>query len=398
MAPQREWFEKNYYDTLGVSETATAKEIKSAFRKLSRKYHPDANHGDKDAEERFKEVSAAYDVLGDSAKRKEYDEVRRMVASGAGPRGGFGPGGPGGFDGGQTFRFETDGDGGFLNDLLGGMFGGAAGGRRGRRGGGAAAGPQRGQDLETELFLAFDDAVHGVTSTVRFRSDAVCHTCHGNGAAPGTSPETCPQCHGSGSIAVDQGPFSFSQVCPTCGGRGQVIPTPCPTCHGRGVEVRDREVKVRVPAGVADGQRIRVKGRGGAGASGGPSGDLYVVVHVQPHAFFGRNGNDLTLRVPITFAEAVRGADVRVPTLDGQVTVRIPPGTPSGKVMRVRDKGIPSSNGKKSGALLVTVDVQVPAELNEEQRAAVDALAEGFDPDPRAALFPPVGDSKETVE
>ncbi len=398
MTAQREWFEKNYYDVLGVPEGSTDKELARAYKKLAKRYHPDANHGDKDAEERFKEVSAAYDVLGDSAKRKEYDEVRRMVASGAGPRGGFGPGGPGGFDGGQTFHFETDGDGGFLNDLLGGMFGGAAGGRRGRRGGGAAAGPQRGQDLETELFLSFDDAVHGVTSTVRFRSDAVCHTCHGNGAAPGTSPETCPQCHGSGSIAVDQGPFSFSQVCPTCGGRGQVIPTPCPTCHGRGVEVRDREVKVRVPAGVADGQRIRVKGRGGAGASGGPSGDLYVVVHVQPHALFGRNGNDLTLRVPITFAEAVRGADVRVPTLDGQVTVRIPPGTPSGKVMRVRDKGIQSSNGKKSGALLVTVDVQVPAELNEEQRAAVDALAEVFDPDPRAALFPPVGDHKETVE
>ena len=262
MAAQREWFEKDYYDVLGVPEGSTDKELARAYKKLAKQYHPDANHGDKDAEERFKEISAAYDVLGDATKRKEYDEVRRMVASGAGPRGGFGPGGPGGFGGGgQTFRFETDGDGGFLNDLLGGMFGGGAGGgRRGRRGGGGATAPQRGQDLETELFLSFDDAVKGVTSTVRFRSDAVCHTCHGNGAAPGTSPETCPQCHGSGSIAVDQGPFSFSQVCPTCGGRGQVIPTPCPTCHGRGVEVRDREVKVRVPVGVADGQRIRVQG------------------------------------------------------------------------------------------------------------------------------------------
>ncbi|MGH8976941.1 MAG: molecular chaperone DnaJ [Acidimicrobiia bacterium] len=391
MAAQREWFEKNYYDVLGVPEGSTDKELARAYKKLAKQYHPDANQGDKQAEERFKEVSAAYDVLGDAEKRKEYDEVRRMVASGAGPRGGFGPGG---FGGGQNFHFETDGDGGFLNDLLGGMFGGG-GGRRSRRGG-SAGGPQRGQDLETELFLSFDDAVKGVTSTVRFRSDAVCHTCHGNGAAPGTSPETCPQCHGAGTIAVDQGPFSFSQVCPTCGGRGQVIPTPCPTCHGRGVEVRDREVKVRVPTGVADGQRIRVKGRGGAGASGGPSGDLYVVVHVQPHPLFGRNGSDLTLHVPVTFAEAALGADVRVPTLDGQVTVRIPAGTPSGKVMRVRGKGV--ANGKGSGDLLVTVDVQVPGELNDEQRAAVDNLAQVLDPDPRAALFAHAGDHEETTQ
>jgi molecular chaperone DnaJ len=389
---QREWFEKNYYDVLGVPEGSTEKEIARAYKKLAKQYHPDANQGDKEAEERFKEVSAAYDVLGDPDKRKEYDEVRRMVASGAGPGGfGFGGGGPGGGFG-QSFRFETDGDASFLDDLLGGMFGG---GRRSRRGGRATAGPQRGQDLETELYLSFDDAVKGVTSTVRFRSDAVCHTCHGNGAAPGTSPETCPRCHGAGSIAVDQGPFAFSQVCPTCGGRGQVIPNPCPTCHGRGVEMRDREVKVRVPAGVADGQRIRVKGRGGAGANGGPAGDLYVVVHVQPHALFGRNGNNLTLRVPVTFAEAALGADVRVPTLDGQVTVRVPPGTPSGKVMRVRGKGIP--NGKGTGDLLVTVDVQVPGELNDEQRAAVDTLAQVLDDNPRAALFAAAGE-QETRE
>jgi molecular chaperone DnaJ len=384
MAPQREWFEKDYYAVLGVPEGSTDKDLARAYKKLAKQYHPDANQGNKDAEERFKEISAAYDVLGDAEKRKEYDEVRRMVASGVGPGGGFGPGG---FGGSQTFHFETDGDGGFFSDLLGGMFGGgAAGGRRTRRGGGAF-GPHRGQDLETDLHLAFDDAVKGVTSTVRFRSDAVCSTCHGNGAAPGTSPETCPQCHGAGTIAVDQGPFSFSQVCPTCGGRGQVIPTPCPTCHGRGVEVRDREVKVRIPTGVSDGQRIRVKGRGGAGANGGPPGDLYVVVHVDPHPVFGRSGKDLTLRVPVTFAEAALGANVRVPTLDGQVTVRIPPGTPSGKTLRVRGKGVGSANGRTGGDLLVTVDVQVPAELNDEQRAAVDSLAQVLDPNPRVSLF-----------
>ncbi len=283
MAPQREWFEKDYYAVLGIPSSSTDTEIARAYKKLAKRYHPDANHGDKDAEERFKDISAAYDVLGDSAKRKEYDEVRRMVASGVGPGGVGGFGGPGG----HTFRFE-DGDdgGGFFSDLLGGMFNQGGGGRRGRRGG--AAGPQRGQDLETELHLSFDDAVRGITSTVRFRADGQCATCGGNGAAPGTSPETCPECRGTGSVAVDQGPFSFSQVCPVCGGRGQVVPTPCPTCKGRGVEMRAREVKVRIPTGVADGQRIKVKGRGGAGIRGGPPGDLYVVVNVRPHALFAR--------------------------------------------------------------------------------------------------------------
>jgi molecular chaperone DnaJ len=387
MTAQREWFEKDYYGVLGVPSTATAKELSRAYKKLAKQHHPDINPGNTDAENRFKEVNAAYEVLGDAEKRAEYDEVRRMVASGVGP-GGFGPAGAGGF-GGQTFHFDSDafGDQGAFSDLLGGFLGGRGRGR-GRRG---AADPQRGQDLETELHLSFDDAVRGVTSTVRFRADATCSTCKGSGAAPGTNPETCPQCHGSGSIAVVQGPFSFSQVCPTCGGRGQVIPTPCPTCHGRGVEVRAREVKVRVPAGVADGQRIRVKGRGGAGANGGPPGDLFVVVHVSPHPLFGRSGDDLTIRLPVTFAEATLGADVKVPTLDGQVTVRIPPGTPSGKVLRVRGHGVPADghgrNGKHGGDLLVTVDVQVPDALDERQRDAVELLAGAFDTDPRAELF-----------
>jgi molecular chaperone DnaJ len=385
LAAQREWFEKDYYAVLGVPEGAPEKELSKAYKKLAKQFHPDANPGNKEAEERFKEISAAYDVLGDKEKRAEYDEVRRMVASGVGPGGfggfGGGPGGYGGFDsGGQSFHFETGGGG--FSDLLGNLFGGA--GRRGRR---APTGPQRGQDLETELHLSFDDAVTGITSTVRFRADAVCSTCQGSGAAPGTMPETCTECHGTGSIAVDQGPFSFSQVCPVCGGRGQVIPTPCPTCHGRGVEVRARDVKVRVPTGVADGQRIRVKGRGGAGANGGPPGDLYVVVHVAPHLLFARSGNDLTLRLPVTFTEAALGADVKVPTLEGQVTVRIPPGTPSGKVLRVRGRGVAADNGKAGGDLLVTVDVQVPEKLKPDQREAVEALAKTLDDDPRAALF-----------
>lgn len=300
-----------------------------------------------------------------------------MVASGVGPGdlGGFG--GPGG----QTFHFETDGGG--FGDIFSGLFGNR--GRRGRRG--AATGPQRGQDLETELHISFDDAVTGVTSTVRFRADAECSTCHGSGAAPGTVPQTCPECQGSGTIAVNQGPFSFSQVCPRCGGTGTIIPTPCPTCNGRGVETKAREVKVRIPPGVEDGQRIRAKGRGGAGMRGGPPGDLYVVVHVRAHPMFGRQGDDLTLRLPVTFAESALGADVRVPTLEGQVTMRIPSGTPSGKVLRVRGRGVQGTNGKKAGDLLVTVDVQVPANLSDEQREAIEALAQALDEDPRASLY-----------
>jgi len=373
VAAQREWFEKDYYSVLGVPEGATDKDISRAYKKLAKQYHPDANAGNKDAEERFKEISAAYDVLGDTAKRGEYDEVRRMVASGVGPGGygGFGPGGAG-----QTFNFE-----GNLGDL-GGLFGNLFGARRQRR----AAEPRRGHDLETELHLSFEDALRGPTSTVRFRADATCATCAGSGAAPGSTPETCPECHGTGTIAVDQGPFSFSQVCPNCGGPGQVIPKPCPNCKGRGVEMRAREVKVRIPAGVADGQRIRVKGRGAAGANGGPPGDLHVVVHVRPHALFGRSGDDLTLRLPITLAEAALGADVKVPTLDGQVTVRIPAGTQPGKVLRVRGRGMDGSRAK-SGDLLVTVDVRVPVNVNAEQRAALEALGAVLDEDPRAGLF-----------
>ena len=379
MTAQREWFEKDYYAVLGVPKGATEKDLSRAFKKLAKQYHPDANPGNAPAEERFKEISAAYDILGDATKRAEYDEVRQMVASGVGPDGasGFGPGG-----GGRSFRFDTDGGG--LGDIFGNLFGGGGGGRRRTR---AATGPQRGRDLETELHLAFDDAIRGVTSTVRFRADATCSTCAGSGAAPGSMPETCPECHGAGTIADNQGPFSFSQVCPTCGGRGQIIPQPCPTCAGRGVEVRAREVKVRIPAGVADGQRIRVKGRGGAGANGGPPGDLFVIVHVRTHALFGRSANDLTLRLPVTFAEAALGADVKVPTLDTSVTVRIPPGTPSGKVLRVRGKGAAADGAGRAGDLLVTVDVQVPVNLSAAQREATEKLAEVLDDDPRAGMF-----------
>ena len=380
--PQREWFEKDYYAVLGVAADASDKDIARAYRKLAKQYHPDANSGDTAAEEKFKEISAAHDVLGDASKRKEYDQVREMVASGVGP-GGFGGGGfGGGGPGFQNIRFE-DGDVGGLGDLLGNLFGGRGG--RGQRARGPV-GPQRGTDLETELHLDFLDAVHGVTTSVSITSEAPCSVCGGTGAKPGTLPDICPTCGGSGAVAVDQGPFSFSQVCPTCSGRGTVVKDKCKHCKGRGVEVRPRTVKVRVPAGVDDGQRIRVKGRGTPGTNGGPPGDLYVVVHVAPHTIFGRSGkNDLTVKVPITFAEAALGAQVKVPTLESAVTVKVPPGTQGGKTVRVRGKGIQRASGDP-GALLVTFDVVVPTELDDDAKQAVEALAEKLPSNPREFL------------
>src|SRR5438067_7869728 len=370
-APPREWFEKDYYKVLGVSEHATQKEIKAAYRRLSKQYHPDQNPG---SEERFKDVSAAYDVLADAEKRKQYDEMRRL-----GPMG-FAPGGGGGFTGGPGAEgFTFVGDLGDLGDLFGGLFG------RGRAARGRGAGPQRGDDLETELHLWFLDAVDGVPTTVNVTSEAACRTCHGSGAAPGTSPVVCPQCSGRGVIDENQGPFSFSRACPRCAGRGMVVESPCPTCRGTGVERRPREVKVRIPAGVDDGQRIRLKGRGGAGRNSGPPGDLYVLVRVAPHELFNRKGRDLLLTVPVTFPEAALGAEIKVPTLDGgPVTLRIPAGTRSARTFRVKDRGVPLSKG--AGDLLVTTEVAVPAKLTAEQREAVEALAESTKQSPRTHL------------
>ena len=368
MAPQREWFEKDYYKVLGVAENADHKEIAKAYRNLAKQYHPDANPG---SEDRFKEISAAYEVLGDEAKRKEYDEVRRLGAAGN-PFANMGgaAGRPGGGFGGN-FRVDD------LGDLLGNIFGRS--GRGGSRAGGATAGraggapgASRGADLETSLHLSFLDAVHGLTTTVNVTSEVTCHTCKGNGAAPGTAPTVCSVCGGRGVVQDNQGLFSFSQPCQACSGTGFRIEHPCPTCHGSGVEYAARQVKVRIPAGVEDGQRIRVKGRGGAGRGGGQPGNLYVVVQVDPHKIFGRKGRDLTLNVPVTFAEAALGTTLTVPTLDKPVTLKVPAGTRSGRTFRVRGRGVPASSG--SGDLLVTVDVAVPERLSPDEEKAVAAL------------------------
>jgi len=378
MTAQREWFEKDYYEILGVAEDASPKDITRAYRKLARKYHPDTNAGDPAAEAQFKEVSAAYDVIGDPEKRKEYDEVRRLgPAAGMGGGGGFGPG----FPGGGTFRVEDLGDLGGLGDLLGGMFGR---GRRGRGGAGATA-ARRGADLEAELHLAFTDAVRGLTTTLTLTSDATCSTCHGSGAAPGTTPITCSRCGGRGVVDDNQGFFSFSQPCPKCGGRGTIVETPCPTCAGRGVERRPRDVKVRIPPGVEDGQRIRLPGRGEPGRNGGEPGDLYVKVFVGPHERFGRKGRDLTLTVPVTYAEATLGTELKVPTLDGPtVTLRIPPGTRHGRTFRVRGRGVATPKG--TGDLLVTVEIAVPKNPSARERELLEELAKLDDGSLRAHL------------
>jgi molecular chaperone DnaJ len=384
MAAQREWFEKDYYAVLGVPETADAKEITRAYRKLARQNHPDSKPGDSAAEERFKEASVAYDVIGDAEKRKEYDEVRRLGplgAVGGAPGGGGGFGGPGGF----TFDPRDVAGAGGIGDVLGNLFGGGGRGR-GPRGGGT--GPQRGGDLDAELHLGFTDAVAGLTTSLHIVSDAVCHTCAGNGAEPGTLPTACPVCGGRGVVEDDQGFFATSRPCPNCAGRGVIIEHPCPTCRGRGVERRPRDVKVRIPAGVADGQRIRLKGRGDPGRNAGPPGDLFVTCRVEPHEVFRMNGRDLRLTLPITFPEAALGADVEAPTVDGPpVRLRIPAGTRTGRTFRVRGRGV--ATAKATGDLLVTVEVAVPSKLSDAERAAVQALAEAATESPRDHLAPP---------
>lgn len=361
MAAQREWFEKDYYRVLGVTDSASAKEITKAYRKLARDLHPDRNPDDPSAEERFKEVSAAYDVLGDDARRQEYDEVRRL-----GPMGS-----PGGGRGGFRFNVNDvrDGSGG-LGDLFGDLFGRARGGQGG---GTSGVGPRRGEDVRAELTLDFADAAFGLTTTLHLTTDAQCETCHGSGARPGTSPKLCPQCGGRGVVDDNQGLFSFSSPCRRCGGAGTIVEDPCTTCHGSGVERRARQVQARIPAGVSDGQVIRLKGRGGPGFNGGPAGDLLVDIRVAPDSHFGRNSLDLTVAVTIDFWQAALGDVIGVPTLRGpDVVLRIKPGTQSGSRHRVKGKGI--STPRATGDLIVTIDVAVPRQVTPEQRAAIEAL------------------------
>ena len=365
----------NPYQVLGVDKKATPEEIKKAYRKLARQYHPDRNPGDEKAEERFKEVQAAYDVLGDGEKRKQYDR------GGMFGMGGRGPGGPAGE--GAGFGFDVGGFGDILSNLFGGGAGPTAGTRRPRQ--------ERGRDLEAEVSITFAQAMEGAQIPLSVPTTAPCPTCRGTGAKPGTQPKVCPKCQGRGIESQGQGLFSISQPCSRCNGAGTVIDEPCPTCAGSGAQRTIKKYRVNIPAGVKEGSRVRLAGKGEAGRNGGPPGDLYVITHVSPSPVFHRRGDNLEVEVPLTIPEAIRGADVEVPTLNGRKKLRVPPGTKSGTVQRLRGEGPPklgSRGGHGSrGDIHYRFVIDVPASLSKEQSEAVDKLSEVMNGNPRARLF-----------
>jgi molecular chaperone DnaJ len=365
----------DYYATLGVAQNASQEEIKKAYRKLARKHHPDRNAGDKDAEARFKEISQAHDVLGDPDKRKQYDAGTGPFATGGGMGG---AGGPGGFA--QGFDFDS----GSMGDILSNLFGGGGGGGRGRR---ARQQAQRGRDLEAEVQISFDQAIHGAQVSLSVPTSGTCPTCHGTGAKPGTTPKVCPRCEGRGIETEGQGMFSISQPCSRCGGAGTVIEDPCPTCKGAGSVRTVKRYRVNIPAGVKDGGRIRLAGKGEPGRRGGPAGDLFVLTHVTPSSIFKRKGEHLEVEVPLTVPEALLGAEVEVPTLDGRKTLRVPAGTKHGTIQRLRGEGPPKAGSDQHGDIHYRFVIEVPSKLTNEQQQAVDALSHVLDGNPRARLF-----------
>ncbi len=378
----KDFLEKDYYKVLGVSKGAPADEIKKSYRKLARKYHPDANKGDSASEERFKEISEAYNVLSDEKRRKEYDDARSLFGSG-GVRMPGSAGGGNGFDLGDLFGGSAGSTGGRLGDLLGGVFG-----SRQQQQQQARPRPRRGADVETETTLPFSDAIDGATVTLRLADEGPCKACMGTGAKSGTVPRVCPSCEGTGQESRNLGSFAFSEPCKECRGRGLVVDDPCPECSGSGRAMSTRSIQARIPAGVADGQRIKLKGKGVPGERGGPPGDLYVRVHVTPHQVFGRSGHNLTVTVPLTFTEAALGADIKVPSHRGMpVNLRIPAGTPNGRTFRVRGKGVRRPDGTY-GDLLATVDVRVPQDVSGKAREALEAFRGAMaEPDPRDELL-----------
>jgi molecular chaperone DnaJ len=377
-----DWASKDFYKVLGVSKDASPEDIKKAYRKLARANHPDSKPGDAAAEERFKSISEAYSVLSDTDRRKEYDEQRTLFGSG-----GFRvpPPGQGPRDFNDLFGGGGGAGAGGLGDLFGGLFGG---GQRTR-----SAQPRRGQDIESETSLTFEQALEGMTVSLHLSSDAACAACSGTGAKAGTIPRVCPRCEGSGMQTSSQGGvFAMTEPCRECLGRGLVVDDPCPVCHGSGRGQSHRTIQARIPAGVKDGQQIRLRGKGAPGERGGPAGDLFVKVHVSKHPLFGRKGDNLTLDVPVSFDEVALGAEIKIPTLGGTpVTLKIPAGTPNGRTFRVRGRGATKKDGTK-GDLLATVQVQVPARLNDAAREAIAHYrAAGVDGSLRANLFAKAG-------
>jgi molecular chaperone DnaJ len=364
---------RDYYAVLGLARDASDQDIKGAYRKLALKYHPDRNPGDKAAEDRFKEAAEAYSVLADPDKRSRYDRFGHAAVAGSGGSAGFDP----------TIFAEFDDIFGNIGDIfgLGGMFGG------GRRRGG----PQRGADLRYDLEISFEQSAAGAETTIQIPRHETCETCRGSGAAAGSSPTTCPQCRGSGQLRYQQGFFTVARTCGQCRGSGRVIGNPCQTCRGAGAVERLRKLTVKVPAGIATGQRLRLNGEGEAGAQGGPAGDLYVVIMVQEHSFFHRDGNDLACEIPVNFTTLALGGEIKVPSVDGEPQpLKIPDGTATGSVFRLRGKGLPDVAGRGRGDLLVTVQAVTPRKLTRDQRKLLEQFAatlpaQEFEPTPREA-------------
>jgi molecular chaperone DnaJ len=371
--------QRDPYAVLGVDGKASADDIKKAYRKLARKYHPDRNPDDPSAEERFKEIQSAYDIVGDPDKRKQFDRGGIFYGSGGRAGGAGGPGaGQGGFGG-----FDA----GNFGDILSNLFGGGA-----AKTGGAGAGTrrsrsERGADLEAEVTISFDQALEGAQVPLTVQSSQRCTTCHGTGAKPGTAPKVCPRCQGRGLESQGQGLFSISQPCSRCGGAGTVIEDPCPTCHGEGAVRTPKRYRVNIPPGVREGSRVRLAGKGEPGRDGGPSGDLFVITHVKDSPVFKRKGDNIEVEVPLTIPEAIRGADVEVPTLHGSKRLRVPAGTQHGTVQRLRGEGPPKLGGKGRGDIHYRFVIDVPASLSSEQSEAVEKLSQVMNGNPRAKLF-----------
>ena len=355
---------RDYYEVLGVSRGASEDEIKKAYKKMARKYHPDLNPGDKTAEEKFKEVNEAYEVLSDADKKARYDQYGHAGVDPNFGAGGFG----GGFDG--SFDF------GDLGDIFGSFFGGGFGG--GRRTNPNA--PQRGESIRMSIAISFEEAAFGCEKAVTVERYETCDTCHGNGCAPGTSPEVCPDCHGTGTVQVRRqtpmGVFATSSPCPKCGGKGRIIHQPCKDCRGSGMVRKKKTIQASIPAGIDNGQTISIRGQGNAGKNGGPAGDLLITITVRPHELFRREGTSVLCEAPITFTQAVLGAELEIPTIDGKVKYTLPEGTQSGTTFRLKGKGIPSINGRGRGDQFVTVYIETPKNLNKEQKEALKKFAE----------------------
>jgi molecular chaperone DnaJ len=359
---------RDYYETLGVPRNAAEDQLKQAYRNLAKKFHPDANPGDKQAEEKFKEVNEAYEVLRDARKRSNYDQFGHAGANMGGPGGG--PAGGAGFGG-----FSDMGDvGDVFSDIFEGFFGGGGSGA-GTRGGRTQSNARRGSDLRYDLSVSFLDSARGKEVSLEIPRQETCATCKGTGTKSGAAPKTCSACHGAGQVRMTQGFFSIMRTCPTCGGAGTVVDNPCPTCGGEGRKRTVRKISVKVPPGVETGSRLKISGEGEAGIHGGPRGDLYVVIQVESHPVFSREDDHVACEVPIPLLVAVLGGDVEVPTLDGFVTMKIPVGTQSGKMFRLRGKGFPNLRGLGTGDILITVVVEIPVKLNEKQRQFLKEMA-----------------------